>query len=544
MKLERWDLEVVVKKINKIGLKYCLLLVVITSSLTGCKSTIHGAMDAVTNLVGDGIHNDFEGRFISQANVAEYKKREDGLSGDSRVISYSGLNIPAEQVRGAHVVHSPVMKDYLASILDNILAQWDGTSVNIQIQVVHTQNFAPYADAYGMISIPIGALSNVESEDELALLIAHEASHILMRHHERQTVVDENKAGVEMFAKAVILANVAKDTKFGKKNGGKLLNYEPSAQGDKNISKAMVYNAVIQTISDSVWNTAWQRTQEEEADLLGFDLAMSAGYSPRANPHVLQRLADFQGKQQGMLSVFWAQKKEAVTAAFQSGNLKNLDGQLNSFLVEGLQTSVAAATDYLQKRHMTPEAREQSMREYAIRVYRPEIGRRINTQKWAAMLTNPEVKEVISSYRMAFEASNALAANDIQQAEILALKSLTPSVKNHPYMREVMFNVRTAQGNPVRANQNLALIGRWQDASPSLYELKITQHFNENNFEQALVTIDMAEKTFGNESKFIIEKSIAQANLGLLEEAKQTLEKCKSYSEVKSHCEVLLEQIG
>jgi Flp pilus assembly protein TadD len=145
---------------------------------------------------------------------------------------------------------------------------------------------------------------------------------------------------------------------------------------------------------------------------------------------------------------------------------------------------------------------------------------------------------------MAFEASNALAANDIQQAEILALKSLTPSVKNHPYMREVMFNVRTAQGNPVRANQNLALIGRWQDASPSLYELKITQHFNENNFEQALVTIDMAEKTFGNESKFIIEKSIAQANLGLLEEAKQTLEKCKSYSEVKSHCEVLLEQIG
>lgn len=544
MKPVLWDLEAVVKKTNKITYKYCIALLVIASSLTGCKSTFQGAVGAVTNLVGDGIHNDFEGTFISQASVTEYKIREDDLSGDSRVISYSGLNIPAEQVRAAHVVHSPVMKLYLTSLLDKILAQWDGTTVNIQIQVVHTQNFAPYADSYGMISVPIGTLSNVESEDELALMIAHEASHILMRHHERQKVVDENKAGVEMLAKTVILANVVKDTKFGKSNGGKLLNYKPSARGDKNISKAMVYNAAIQTLSDSVWNTAWQRTQEEEADLLGFDLAMSAGYSPRANPHVLQRLADFQGKQQGILSVFWEQKKEAATAALQSGDLQNIQGQLNNFLVEGLQTSVAAVTDYFQRKHMSPESREQNMREYAIRAYRPEIRRRINTQSWAAVRANPEVKEVLNSYRIAFEASNALTANDLQQAEQLALKSLTPRVKNHPYMREVMFNVRTQQGNSVKANQNLALIERWQDASPSLYELKIKEHLNQQHFDQALTTINLAEQTFGNESKFIIEKSIAQANLGMVDEAKQTLEKCKSYSEVKPHCEVLLEQLG
>lgn len=544
MKPELWDLEADVKIINIITYKHCLALIVISLLLTGCKSTFQGTVGAITNLVGDGIHNDFEGTFISQASVVEYKTREDELSGDSRVISYSGLNIPTEQVRGSHIVHSPVMKLYLTSLLDKILAQWDGTSVNVQIQIVHTQNFAPYADAYGMISIPIGALSNVESEDELALMIAHEASHILMRHHERQKVVDENKANVDMLAKTVILANVVKDTEFGKSNGGKLLNYNPSAQGNRNISKAMIYNAAIQTLTDSVWNTAWQRTQEEEADLLGFDLAMSAGYSPRANPHVLQRLADFQGKQQGILSVFWEQKKEAATAALQSGDLQNIQGQLNGFLAEGLQTSVAAVTDYFQRKHMSPESREKNMREYAIRAYRPEIRRRINTKSWAVFRADPEVKEVINSYRTAFEASNALAANDIPQAEKLALKSLTPRVKSHPYIREVMFNVRTEQGDSKRANKNLALIERWQDASPSLYELKIKDHLNHKNFDQALATIDLAEKTFGNESKFILEKSIAQANLGMLNEAKQTLEKCMNYKEVEAHCRVLLDRLG
>jgi predicted Zn-dependent protease len=235
----------------------------------------------------------------------------------------------------------------------------------------------------------------------------------------------------------------------------------------------MVYNAVIQTISDSVWNTAWKRTQEDEADLLGFDLALAAGYSPRANSHVLQRLENYQGKQEGMLTAFWEKKQNALSGALAAGDFNGLGEEINSFLAEGLTTSLGAVTDYFQKRHMAPDVRDENMKGYALRVYKPEIGRRVDKKSWNQVKSQPEIYETLESYKLAFRASNALSAGDIAQAEKLALTSLSGSTKSHPYMREVLFDVRLAQGDKKRAMKNLSYIERWQDASPALFERRI-----------------------------------------------------------------------
>lgn len=512
-------------------------------SLTACQSTLEGVTDAVSNLTGDSIHNNFEGKYISQPSIAEYKARESELSGSGGVISYSGKDIPEAHIRQNHVVHSPALNLYLNGVLEKILGQWDGNPVNIQVQVVHSQSFAPYADSLGMISIPIGTLNNIESEDEIALLIAHEASHILLRHHDRDKVVQENKDNINMLASAIVMANVAKDTDIVKQGDRRTLKYNPSEQGSENISKAMVYNAVIQTISDSVWNTAWKRTQEDEADLLGFDLALAAGYSPRANSHVLQRLENYQGKQEGMLTAFWEKKQNALSGALAAGDFNGLGEEINSFLAEGLTTSLGAVTDYFQKRHMAPDVRDENMKGYALRVYKPEIGRRVDKKSWNQVKSQPEIYETLESYKLAFRASNALSAGDIAQAEKLALTSLSGSTKSHPYMREVLFDVRLAQGDKKRAMKNLSYIERWQDASPALFERRIEHLMKQQQFEEALAAITLAEKTFGNESKFIIQKSIALSNIGKNEDAIATLEKCQSYSKHKESCALLKERI-
>ena len=512
-------------------------------AISACQSTIEGMGDAMGNLTGKSIHNSFDGKYISQPQVAEYKQREDEFSGTEGVISYSGKDIPKQQIRQSHVVHSPRLKKYLDGILDNLMAQWDGSPVNVQIQVVHSQSFAPYADSFGMISIPIGTLNNVESEDELAILIAHEVSHILMRHHERDAVVQDNKENVNMLASAIVMANVAKDTSFVKQGKSRTLEYNPSEQGSDNISKAMVYNAVIQTVSDSVWNTAWKRTQEDEADLLGFDLAIAAGYSPRAHSHVLERLENFQGKQEGMLSAFWEKQQEALTGAFKAGDLGGISQQFNAFLVEGLSTSLSTAADYFQKRHMAPDVREENIKSYALRVYRDEVRRKVDRQKWNEVKEVSEVATVLSSYRVAFEASNALSAGDIDTAMSLARESQTSITKNHPYMRELMYNIRMAKGDSIKAMQNLDLIERWQDASPSLVEIRVERLMKQQKFEDALAAIESAENTFGNESLFILQKSIALSNTGNNEEALSTLDKCEKYDEFKLSCQSLRERI-
>ncbi|WP_334028552.1 M48 family metalloprotease [Alteromonas sp. P256] len=520
------------------------LMACVVLSLTACQSTLEGMSDAVSNLAGDSIHNNFDGKYISQSKLAEYKTREDELSGVGGLISYSGADLSPNHIRKTHVVHSPILQEYVDGILAKVLAHWDGNPVNVQIQIVHSQSFAPYADSFGMIRLPIGTLNNVESEDEIALLIAHEASHILLRHHERDVVVQENKENVNMLASAIVMANVAKDTSIVKQGGTRKLQYNPSEQGSENISKAMIYNSVIQTISDSVWSTAWKRTQEDEADLLGFDLAMAAGYSPRANSHVLQRLENYQGKQKGMLSVFWDKKQQALTAALSAGDFNSLGKEFDSFLTEGLTKSLGAVSDYFQKRHMAPDIRDGNMKSYAMRVYQPEIRRRVNKKSWREIKEITQVDETLTSYKLAFQAANALSEGETKLAERLALRSLTSSTKSHPYMREIMYDIRMAQGDSNKAMKNLELISRWEDASPDLFERRIERLLKMQKFKEALTAIELAEQTFGNESKFIIQKSIAQSNLGSNDKAIATLEKCEKYSEQKDKCASLKKRIS
>ena len=192
---------------------------------------------------------------------------------------------------------------------------------------------------------------------------------------------------------------------------------------------------------------------------------------------------------------------------------------------------------------MAPDVRDENMKGYALRVYKPEIGRRVDKKSWNQVKSQPEIYETLESYKLAFRASNALSAGDIAQAEKLALTSLSGSTKSHPYMREVLFDVRLAQGDKKRAMKNLSYIERWQDASPALFERRIEHLMKQQQFEEALAAITLAEKTFGNESKFIIQKSIALSNIGKNEDAIATLEKCQSYSKHKESCALLKERI-
>ncbi|MDD4865031.1 MAG: M48 family metallopeptidase [Alishewanella agri] len=351
------------KTINTVALILSSLLVV-----SGCK-TLDGAGRAFGNLTGSKLHEKFEGTYISQNSLQPLKERQDKLSGSGDLISYSGLNIPEDHVRKVHIVDAPALTAYLQDILNRLIQHWDGVPVKVKVQIVSTQNFAPYADAYGTISVPLGMLENVESEDEIASLLAHEVSHILLRHHERSEVMNTQKDQVTLLAKSVMLANVAKDTKIAKIGGKYDVKYNASKQGQENITNAALYNYLINGFSDSVWNTAWQRAQEDEADLLAIDLATSAGYAPRASSYNLQRLSDFQGKQKSILSAFWEEKTTALKTSIQQLDLNSLTTQADSIINEGVGTMLTAASDFFQRSHMSPERRDLNLREYVRREY-------------------------------------------------------------------------------------------------------------------------------------------------------------------------------
>jgi len=510
--------------------------------LSGCK-TLDGAGRAIGNLTGSKLHNQFDGTYIAQSELKQYKEREDQLSGSGALLSYSGLNIPEQQVRKSHIVEAPELTDYMQNIVTSLMANWGGTSVKTKVQIINSQNFAPYADTYGTISVPLGTLENVESEDEIALLLAHELSHILLRHHERNDVMNAQKDKVTMLAKSVILANMVKDTKLVKSSGDYKLQYNASKQGQSNISKAALYNYLINGFSDSVWNTAWQRSQEDEADLLAMDLATAAGYAPRASSHNLQRLNDFQGKQDSILSKFWDQKTTALKTSVQELDLSGVSQQLDSFINEGMGTLVSATTDYFQRSHMSPDRRDVNIREYVLREYQPQSRQRVNKKTWQQLRDKKQNQDIFRGYRYAFAASSAISSGNLDEAEKLALQATSTSVRNQPGIREVMYDLRMAQNQSNKAKQNLALVNNWTHASPDFFEKKVDFEMQQHNYQQVLQFIELAESTFGNKSMFIVQKSVALANLQHIDQAISALKECQSYEAEKPTCEILLKQL-
>lgn len=517
-----------------------ILLLLITG---GCKSTFEGAVKAFDNLTGGTPHKSFEGTYLSQSTLDEYKSREDDLSGTGQVISYSGLSIPADKLRQSHVVDAPVITAYLQRILDELIRHWDGTPVRTQVQIIDSQHFAPYADPYGMISVPLGMLNNVETEHEIAQLLSHELSHLLLRHHQRFNTMEANKANVNTVAEMFKFANIVKDTKVEKSDSVLPdFRYEPSRQGESNIEKAMRYNGIIASLSDNVWNTAWKRTQEDEADLLGMDLAVAAGYAPRAASFTLQRLRDFQGKQQGLLSQFLAQEKLALQQSLAEFNVAELNEQANSFLDRGAQALTGTMLNYFERTHMSTDDREENLRDYVRREYQHVERQRPKPLGLTELFQNASVRNTLIGYQRAFAAASALARNDVKEAERLAISAINDETRYHPGIREVLYNIRMAQGNQKRAWENINLVKDWQHASPNFLKTKVDMELTNRNYQEALAAIQLAESSFGNESLLIIQKAITLASLDRKTEALTTLRKCLSYAEVADTCKVLIDK--
>ncbi|WDE11052.1 M48 family metallopeptidase [Thalassomonas haliotis] len=511
--------------------------------LTGCK-TVDGITSAASNLIGNNLYENIEGKYIDDEAIEEFKIRKDELTGQGGLISYSGIQIPLDQIRQTSLIHSPELTTYLQNITDHIIKQWPGTPIKSKVVIVNSYTFGPYVDQFGVIHVPLGMLENVESEDEIASLLSHEVGHILLRHHERSEVVKSQQEYVKNIASTVVVVNTAKNTKLNKVGENYKLIYTPTEQSKNNTSKAAIYSYLINSLSDNVWSTAWARNQEDEADLLGLDLLVHSGYSPRAASHTLDRLSDFQGKQKSILNTFIDNKKEALANAWQEGDMAALGQEASTTLLEGTVSLIDSTTDYLKKSHMSPADRNLNLRHYIRKEYRSKKRKRVNKTTWKQMKSSLAVRNILEGYKFSYQATNAISQSEYASAKKLFSQSLNPHTSNQPAIREVAYTLNMAQGKPIQAEQHLAFIEHWGLASPNFYKSIIEEKMKKSNFVEALKYIEKAEKYLHNNEMFIVEKSIALNQEYREEDSIKSLHECTLYSDKKATCENMLNKLG
>lgn len=520
-----------------------LTCVALSLLLASCKM-VEGVKQAAASLSGSRFHEGLEGRYIADQSILQYTEKADDYTAEQLRLSYSGLGIPTEQIRKTSLVESTELQNYLQQLANNIIGAWPGAKLTTQVQLINSYSFGPSVDQFGTIYVPLGMIESVESEDEIVALLAHEISHILLRHHERTDLIKQQQDTSNMLAGLAEVFSLTKDTKVKKFNDSYRLTYEPSRTGEKTINKAHIYSYVINTLSDEVWSTAWARYQEEQADVLGMDLASSLGYAPRAAIYTLQRLESFQGQQQSILSLYLQQKQTLVLDAVKTLDSETLKAEKDKLLSEATDVAITAGTDYLKRTHLSPADRDLALREYIRKEYSAESRKRPDPESWQRVKRQQNVQYVLNGYRAAFDANTMLVKGDLHKAEQRAMAALNPATNGQPGIREVLYNVRIAQRKQKQAQQNLNDIENWSLASPEFFEEAVRFYMSRQQFKDALRLIDVAETSLKSREPFMIEKAIALSQTGDTKQSVDILQSCRKVENKKQMCETYLKRLG
>lgn len=514
---------------------FALLGAILASQLLAGCSTLKGADAALMNLVGPSTQSRVEGRYVQHTEVRAYYKLDAQRQSKQR-LSYDGRAIPAAETRQQNLVDIPQLQTYLQGIVTRLSKGWPGELPPLQIRLVDSYSFGPTADPYGNLFVPLGMLDNVKSEDEIAAMLGHEMSHVLLHHHDRMTAFQEQKGMMINVASTVVLGTMVANTGVDRSSGNmKFISKDPVGM-QNTIGKTVLYTALINSFSDNVWSTAWGRTQEDQADLLGTDLMIRAGYAPRAASYSLQRLSDFQGKQKPLLSSFLDERKVAVQQSLQQMNVNALSKELDIFVNQGLTTSIKAAGDYFNRSHMSPLDRDEDLRQYLQREYKQERRSRVDSLSWPKVRDAKQVAAALKGYKDAYAAEDALQKNQPREAAAFTKLALASPVKDQPGIRRASYNVNNALGKRREALNDLESIKDWSLAGPAVYELMIDEHLKRNDPQAALAMIDKAESTLGSEELFITEKLVANRQLKNDSQVQSVLLKCEQYPNRKENC--------
>ena len=230
-----------------------------------------GLFDDVKNVFGGG---------AEETHLQQLKPDAEGQASCGGDGTESLLNARVEQ--GLGVVNAPDLVAYLNTVLGRLVAASPYSKCRVVARVTPHATVQAVALADGGILMAIGFLRNLKNEDEVAALLAHELSHVVMEHHASDAFVDAQ----DRMLKGMDAANIA---------GGALLRrFDPSLHSKLETVTA-VGDAAF-SVSESMIAPAWTRDQEDEADLLGTDLLVAAGYNPRAMAAILEVVAAHEAK--------------------------------------------------------------------------------------------------------------------------------------------------------------------------------------------------------------------------------------------------------
>ena len=472
-----------------------------------------------------------EGRAIDQLKpAADY----------SDVTKGRPLSLGIMRTRGQGFVPSPELHDYVRGVMLKLLKGVDmPASFQPEVRILAAPAFAGECTPDGTLILTVGLLEQLETEDELAFVMGHELAHAIYKH---QPADWYKKAQFYAVVHGTAFDTVAQSTAtaIGGSIGG-------------NIGRALDVAQHLSKLSSGVLMPQMERGQEDQADALGFDLMVKAGYDPEAAFAVMDKLARQEAELKRAAD---AAKAAADKDGHHSGGLFGDIGhgvgaigglvgtlalggtpsgeQIADTAIFAFDTAVDSMAEDATTHHPATE-REALLAAYIYRAYRDIRPEQPTPLPWAPQSSSPlkpQLTELMAHYTDAENAAAFVAQPDsgaVQTARANVENAIAPPTSNHAYTEFAASQFYRQQDEPQQSEAALERAVAGPQPSWEVYSRLININMARDDYAHAEQLMDQAVQRFQDSPVLLPKRIEILKALGRRADAAALLPKCKSY---------------
>lgn len=253
----------------------------------------------------------------------------------------------AIQRRGFGIVSHPRLDADLNAVLQDLQRTLPTSPPSARVYATADPAFRAYATADGAIFIAAGILQSLESRDELAALIAHEYAHVVLAH-------SGSSRGRQSIRVAQGVGSIYLALRHGVKKAGDLDS--DIDLGGRVVRDVVLHASLVEALQGGML-PARTREHELDADLLGTDLLVRAGYNPAAMVDFLDKLDTWEATRQAAAKAQEARLHDISKGIKEYAGKGDLGGAVG-FAIGGGITNVFTAGGNLFSRGLSKMRRE------------------------------------------------------------------------------------------------------------------------------------------------------------------------------------------
>ncbi|MDJ0738750.1 MAG: M48 family metalloprotease [Gammaproteobacteria bacterium] len=502
--------------------------VLLAAALSGCKASMPSVNVA----------------FLKPSQPVIETLAEEGGSGsialrnDNDRVPRSTVNLTAPHSVVVHAATERYLKDLVAELISHVPSQLASDKQVDVFLTSHDGSAHLYATGSDDILVGYGALTALRSRDELAFALSHELAHILLGHNQDQETIFSMDTAVKLVDKMLMLARTYELAFQNRAAGGaQQLTADQQRQLAQSVSEIRIAAHAIRSAVTGVLHGAWSRSQEREADRLGYDLLVAAGFNGEGAGRLLDRFGEEPSLRAEVAEHIDKMEKAAnnLVAITDQGSYQQYVKQFGiSSASRGFKAMLALVDD-------THEAAAERKREL-YEDYVDELGldrniaRRIDErsykrdlQRVGFLALKPTLDRAKQGYIAATSGGKPRSTTAI----------VSGSGSRIGFNRYALYEIRKEANKMASATRNLEIAWRNRPADFSTSSAYAVLLASSGNVDRALKIADFLEQTYASDAPFNDLRGRIHESAGDVAQAQQLWSACDSNAKsyVRKRCE-------